>query len=286
MSQVNPEVDAKHTIASFRDAAEKHTTIEKVWDEMAKESKAFGHGTSQDKKYFQLVSDGLKSQGLLPELTVAYAQWHKTKMADDDGNLGKNRIDDWADLRKLQNGRLCEVEQTLINNLVGSYDQMKKIGAAKEWDGDQKGLTDADLSGVNAEFSKSRHANEEKAAHVAQENQAAAALKHGLLDPREDNQTVLFDKLSKMNGGRSISIASIEDAETFDQNQRNRQYEPGKPWHSYLNYQDKTAILNLESHFNEIAPVVDKGRSGDGHPSDKITMADIDNYLAKHSVKR
>lgn len=284
MSNLNPEAEAHKTVASFKEAAEKHTTIAKVWDEMAKDSKDFGHGTAKDKAYFHAVTEGLKKEGLLPEMTVAYAQWHKSEMPNDNGDVGKNHIDGWSRLRKLENHRVCEVEQALLDNLKSSYDSMKSLAQRKTRDYDHTGLSDNDLDSVNAEFSKNRHANEDRAAHEAQVNTEAQQLKHGLLDPRKDDGTVLFDKLSKENGGKFISAESIQNALNYDLQNRQNQYKPHSNWHSYLNYQDHQAIEMLERTFDDIAPLTGGGRSGQRH-CDQISRNDLERYLAAHGGK-
>ncbi|HEY9682175.1 MAG TPA: hypothetical protein V6C89_13465 [Drouetiella sp.] len=285
MSKLNPEVEAQKTVQSFREAAEKHTSIENVWGEMAKDSKQFGRGSAQDRAYFHAVTEGLKKEGLLPELTVAYAQWHKADMPNDNGDVGKNHIDGWAKMRKLENGRVCEVEQAFIDTLKTSYDSMKKTAERKTGDYDHNGLSDRDLNVVNAEFSKARHANESRIAHEAQVNADAQQLKHGLLDPRKDDGTVLFDKLAKANGGAFISSSSIEDALSYDVKNRDMQHHAGdKNWHSYLNYQDHVAIEKLQQYFNDISPLTGGGRSGARH-ADKVGRDDLDRYLAAHVGK-
>jgi hypothetical protein len=222
---------------------------------------------------------------LLPELTVAYAQWHKADMPNDNGDVGKNHIDGWAKMRKLENGRVCEVEQAFIDTLKTSYDSMKKTAERKTGDYDHNGLSDRDLNVVNAEFSKARHANESRIAHEAQVNADAQQLKHGLLDPRKDDGTVLFDKLAKANGGAFISSSSIEDALSYDVKNRDMQHHAGdKNWHSYLNYQDHVAIEKLQQYFNDISPLTGGGRSGARH-ADKVGRDDLDRYLAAHVGK-
>ncbi len=284
MSNLNPEAEAHKTVASFKEAAEKHTTIAKVWDEMAKDSKDFGHGTAKDKAYFHAVTEGLKKEGFLPEMTVAYAQWHKSEMPNDNGDLGKNHIDGWSRLRKVENHRVCEVEQALLDNLKSSYDSMKKTAQWKTHDYDHDGLNDKDLNTVNAEFSKTRHANENRAAHEAQVNADAQQLKHGLLDPRKDDGSTLFDKLSKENGGKFVSSESIQNALNYDLQNRQNQYKPHSNFHSYLNYQDHKAIDMLQRSFDDIAPLTGGGRSGQRH-SDKISRDDLDRYLNAHGGK-
>lgn len=282
MSNLNPELEAQKTVSSFREAAERHTTIEKVWDEMAKESKQFGRGSAQDKAYFHAVTEGLKKEGLLPELTVSYAQWHKVDMTNDDGDVGKTHIKGWERLRKLENGRVCEVEQALLENLKNSYDSMKKTAERKTHNYDHNGLNDKDLNVLGTEYSRARHEREQRAEHEARVNADAQDLRHKLLDPRKADGTVLFDKLAKANGGAYISSSSIEDAESYDAKNRDLQYRSGdRNWHSYLNGQDRTAILKLERYFNDISALSGGGRSG-AHHADRITRQDLDRYLAAH----
>lgn len=272
MTKLNPEAEAQKTVASFRDAAEKHTTIQQVWGEMAQESKAFGHGSAADKAYFHAVTEGLKKQGLLPELTVAYAQWNKPHMLNDDGDLSKPMIDYWQGKRQTENGRVCEVEQALISNLKDSFNKMRAIGHSKVGDFDHKGITDEDLKAVNAEFSKARHKKEQDDSKEATISNDAKFINHQLLDPRKDDGSVLFDKLS--GGGKAITLDSIDKAVEFDDQDRARNWSHhAKGWKSYLNGQDRTAIKELQNqYFDDIA-------QHDG----SITKDDLNRYLAKHS---
>ena len=284
MSNLNPEVEAQKTVASFKEAAEKHTTIAKVWDEMAKDSKEFGHNSAKDKAYFHAVTEGLKKEGLLPEMTVAYAQWHKGEMPNDNGDVGKHRIDSWARWRKVENGRVCEVEQAFLDNLKSSYDSMKTLAQSKTRDYNSKGLSDRDLDALGTAYAKVRHDNEARAQQEEQVTATAQKMKHELLDPRKDNGSVLFDKLSRENGGRYITMESMQNAVTYDTQNRANQYQKGGKWQSFLNHEDHEAIFNLQSKFNDIAPVVGGGRSGQRH-SDKISREDLDRYFAAHGGK-
>lgn len=283
MSNLNPEVEAQKTVASFKEAAEKHTTIAKVWDEMAKDSKDFGHGTAKDKAYFHAVTEGLKKEGLLPEMTVAYAQWHKADMSNDNGDVGKYRIDRWNKDRKLENGRVCEVEQALINNLKSSYDSMKTAAQRENFDFfGHPGLNDRDLDALGAKYAKARHGNEARAQQESQVIATAQQLKHELFDPRKDDGSVLFDKLSRENGGKYITLESMKNAVDYDAQNRHNQYKKDG-WHSYLNHEDHQAIDTLQRKFDDIAPIVGGGRYQ--RHSDQIKREDLDRYLAAHGGK-
>lgn len=283
MSNLKPEVEAQKTVESFKQAADKHTTIAKVWDEMAKDSKEFGRGSTQDKAYFHAVTEGLKKEGLLPEITVAYAQWHKGDMPNDNGDVGKNQINGWSRLRKLENHRVCEVEQALLDNLKSSYDSMKTTAQRKTHDYGHSGLSDKDLDTVGSEFAKVRHANETRAQQEAQVTANAQLLKHELFDPRKDDKSVLFDKLSRENGGKYISVESMQDALNYDSQNRQHQYKKGGGWHSYLNLQDHQAVDMLQRSFNDIAPVINGGRYT--RHSDQITKEDLNRYFEAHGGK-
>lgn len=283
MSNLKPEVEAQKTVASFKEAAEKHTTIAKVWDEMAKDSKDFGHGTAKDKAYFHAVTEGLKKEGLLPEITVAYAQWHKSDMPNDNGDVGKHHIDSWTRVRKAENHRVCEVEQALIDNLKSSYDSMKTTAQQKTRDYGHSGLSDTDLDKLGTEYAKIRHGNEARAQQEAQVTATAQQMKHELFDPRKNDQSVLFDKLSRENGGKYITLDSMQNAVNYDAQNRANQYKKGD-WHSFLNREDHQAIDTLQRTFNDISPLLGGGRSGQRH-SDKITREDLDRYLAAHGGK-
>lgn len=277
-TKLNPEVEAQKTVNSFREAAEKNTSIDKVWDEMAKDSKEFKQGSAQDKAYFHAVTEGLRKQGLLPEITVAYAQWHKDKMANDDGDVGKNRIDDWALRRKVENGRRCEVEQALLDNLKNTYDDMRKTAKEKTHNTYHKGLDDKDLSVVKDDFAKKRHEKEANDAHEARVSHDAKQLRHAMFDPRKDNGSVLFDKLSSSTKGAYISRESIDEAIRYDDQYREHQYKKGN-FHSYLDGADRRNIVLLKQYFDDIAPADKDGN----HTS--FTKSDLQNYLKKHESK-
>ncbi|MBS1956366.1 MAG: hypothetical protein JST89_19420 [Cyanobacteria bacterium SZAS-4] len=283
MSNLNPEVEAQKTVASFREAAEKHTTIAKVWDEMAKDSKDFGHNSAKDKAYFHAVTEGLRKEGLLPEITVAYAKWHRPEMPNDNGDLGKHHIDNWERTRKAENGRVCEVEKALIDNLKSSYDSLKTTAQRENFDFfGHDGLNDKDLDKLSEKFAKTRHGNEARAQQESQVTITAQQMKHELFDPRKDDGTVLFDKLSRENGGKYITLDSMKNAVDYDLQNRHNQFKK-EGWHSYLNREDHQAIYTLQQTFDDIAPIVGGGRYQ--RHADKITREDLDRYLSAHGGK-
>ncbi len=81
-------------------------------------------------------------------------------------DVGKNHIDGWSRLRKLENHRVCEVEQALLDNLKSSYDSMKSLAQRKTRDYDHTG-TQRQRPGQRQRriLENYRHANEDRAAH-------------------------------------------------------------------------------------------------------------------------
>jgi hypothetical protein len=260
-----PDTEAAKTVEKFREVANGTATMQDAWKVMSTDSKIFGRDSAKDHAYFKAVDEGLKKSGLLPEITVKYAQWHKDDLCNDDNQIGRKDIREWRYQRQMQNGRVTEVEGDLINNLSTSYKDMYNKGRKLTDDYDSKGITDAMLAKLDTNYAESRHKSEADQEKKAEDRALAA----GLVKNFSANGGALYNKLAQANGGRYIDQASIDSACDYDLSNRQRAKVPGQKWHSYLDYNDHVWLCKLQDNMTRI--------SGNGH----VTLNDLQEFAKK-----
>jgi hypothetical protein len=264
----NPEAEASKTVERFREVANGQVSMQAVWGDMYAATKTFGRGSTNDHAYFKAVDAGLQKNGLLPELSIKYAQWHKDDLCNDNGQIGPKDIREWSYQRQMQNGRVTEVEGDFINHLATNYKDMYKTGSNLAWDSAPV-ITDNMLVKLDQKYADDRH----KVEAAAEEKTEDRTLAAGLLQNFTANGNALFNKLSQSNGGRFIDQASIDAARDYDLTNRQRAHIPGQPWHSYLGYQDHIWMTTLASNIERLS-----------HGGGRVVLGDLQAFARQQGL--
>jgi len=266
---LNPEADAAKTVEQFREVANGHASMQDVWNKMAAESKSLGGGSKQDHAYFKAVDEGLKKSGLLPEISIKYAQWHKDDLSNDNGQIGPKDIRQWSFQRQTENGRVTEVEKDFINQLSTGYTDIYKKGRSLTHDYDAPHITADMLKAVDQKYVDDRH----KADQMAEKKVEDRALAAELLQSFTADGNKLFNKVSRHNNCQFIDQESIESASNYDLNNRAMSHERGQKWHSYLDYKDHASINRLTNNMGRLS-----------HGTGQVTLADIQNFAKQQGL--
>jgi hypothetical protein len=266
---LQPDVEAKKTIEKFHGVAEGTTSMQEAWNMMATDSKAFKMGSQKDHEYFKAVDEGLRKSGLMPELTIKYAQMHKDDLEDGRGDIAPRDIRNLADHRMVENHRLTEVERDFLGQLSSNFQDFKKMGERLTGEYSSRSINDTMLDPIDRKLAGDRH----HALAEAQRKAIDTATANEISRDFSAGGGRLFRALSDSNGGRFIDQNSINSALEYDTVNRQRaDASHQKHWHSYLNYEDHVAVQRLEGKMDVIS-----------HSTGRVTQADIAAFAKKEA---